>query len=80
VIAFARSRGNEHAITVAGRLLVPLAAASPDAWWADTSVELPEDLAGTTWKSILSDQSAAASSSLRVGSLFSALPTAVLAN
>jgi (1->4)-alpha-D-glucan 1-alpha-D-glucosylmutase len=80
IVAFARSLGNEHAITVAGRLLCTRASASDDRWWGDTSLELPDDLAGISWRSIPSGQTVQAASSVAVAPLLSALPTAVLAN
>lgn len=80
VVAFARSRGTEHVITIAGRLLCTLAAAPADTWWGDTTLELPPQFAGISWRSIPSGQSVAASPSLRLGALLSTLPTAVLAN
>jgi len=79
VFAFARSRESQHVITIAGRLLSTLSAKSSVEWWADTTLELPPELEGITWRSVLSGQSVA-SSSLRVSALLSTLPTAVLAN
>jgi (1->4)-alpha-D-glucan 1-alpha-D-glucosylmutase len=81
VLAFARSDGARHVITVAGRRLCTLTASSPDDWWGDTRVELPTDLRGMEWKSQLgSPQLVGVAPSLHAASLLSALPTAVLAN
>jgi (1->4)-alpha-D-glucan 1-alpha-D-glucosylmutase len=80
VVAFARSSETDHTITLAGRLLCTLATSETTAWWGDTAVELPPDLQGIRWKNLPGGQAVGPASTLRVDSLFSALPTAVLAN
>jgi len=80
VVAFVRSLGTTHCVTIAGRLLCTLATSTPEEWWGNTTVELPAELQGIEWSSQLGSQRIAATREIRIAPLLSALPTAVLAN
>jgi (1->4)-alpha-D-glucan 1-alpha-D-glucosylmutase len=84
VLAFARRRGPEVAITLATRLHTPLLTdegpllPSPETWM-DTSIELPEDLAATGLRNVFTGEPVETTGqTLRVAEVLSGFPGALL--
>jgi (1->4)-alpha-D-glucan 1-alpha-D-glucosylmutase len=82
VVAFARTFGETHIVTVVPRLVGEwIAAGRPAEWWGDTSVELPLNFAGTKLRSRLTEQDVVPSHGrLALATLFHTIPVAVLAD
>ncbi len=81
VIAFARSQGGRHAITVVPRVVCGLAGSSAAEWWGDTKVELPADACTERWKAaILHEDLDPMDGATGVASLLSKLPVMVMVN
>ncbi|MEJ7820506.1 MAG: hypothetical protein WKF44_09405, partial [Rubrobacteraceae bacterium] len=85
VLAFARRRGPEVAITLATRLHAPLLTDEgpllpPPETWTDTSIELPEDLTGMELRNVLTGASVSVEGpNLPVAGLLRNFPGALLA-
>lgn len=84
VLAFARRRGPEVAITLATRLHAPLLTDEgpllpPPETWTDTSIELPEDLAATGLRNVFTGEPVETTGqTLRVAEVLSGFPGALL--
>jgi (1->4)-alpha-D-glucan 1-alpha-D-glucosylmutase len=72
VVAFARTLNDQRVLVIASRLASP-------ATLADTTLELPSDLANQTWRSRIFPDAPAAKK-LELGSLLSTIPVAVLSD
>jgi (1->4)-alpha-D-glucan 1-alpha-D-glucosylmutase len=80
VLAFARAWEDRCVVTVAARLVHELPEIEADAWWDDTTIELPRTASGHTWCSqIVRAQPAIEAGTVKLGSLLRTLPLAVLA-
>jgi (1->4)-alpha-D-glucan 1-alpha-D-glucosylmutase len=82
IVAFARVLGDEAAITLACRLPLSMLAdaeASDQAeFWGDTVVSLPADLAGLTWRDVLSERALPVQGSIPVRDLLVGQTVALL--
>ena len=80
VVAFARVAGDHYVVTIASRLVDQVHEADPDAWWGDTTVELPAAPAGRAWRSQIGRPEVEVEhGAVKLGSLLRTLPLAVLA-
>ncbi len=82
VCAFARTRGDEAAIVVVPRLVAGLLGEGEGppigAIWGDTSLALPDELAGGRYTDVLTGQSLAGERTLPLAGLLGRLPVALL--
>jgi len=83
VCTFARRLDERALIAIVPRLTVALLADGQtlpcgDAVWADTATDLPEDLAGRSWRNVLTGERHAAASTLRLANALAAFPVGLL--
>jgi len=78
VIAFAREHAGQCAITIAVCHTATGSSASPD-WWTDTAVELPHELRGRCWRSVVIPGEFQAGDFVEIGGPFVNLPMIVAA-
>ncbi|MCO5732027.1 malto-oligosyltrehalose synthase [Rhizobium sp. SSA_523] len=83
VVGYSRSHGQERLVVLVPRLLFKAVGAQgttlPDAgFWQDTTVSLPDGLAGTGYRNLLTGEPVAAQSDLPLAQLFKDQPFAVL--
>jgi (1->4)-alpha-D-glucan 1-alpha-D-glucosylmutase len=78
VVAFARSHGERHVLTIATRLSSRLGAG--DDRWGDTRLELPAELGDVRWRSWLASDSSVYHGTLQLSTLLRTIPVAVLAD
>jgi (1->4)-alpha-D-glucan 1-alpha-D-glucosylmutase len=79
VVAFVRSVGDSHVVTIAPRLVCSLLQHGDGASaWGDTRVILPRQLAGRAGRCVLDSNDAAACDTLELGTLLRTIPVAVL--
>ena len=80
-IAFARSFGATHAITIVPRLVGSLTESTSSNWWTDIAVELPDDLRDARWTSqLLTASIQSAEGVLQIVAASDKLPVMVLLN
>lgn len=80
-IAFARSFGGKHVITVVPRLVGSLVESASSTWWNDVAVELPADVQEEQWTSqVLTASIRSADGLLRIVAAPDKLPVMVVLN
>ncbi|MEX0659513.1 MAG: malto-oligosyltrehalose synthase [Egibacteraceae bacterium] len=82
-VAYARVGTDGDALLVVvprlpGSVMAGTGAPPVGALWADTALELPDELAGTTWSSLLTGERHAGASSVPLSALCATLPVALL--
>lgn len=80
VVAFVRSFEQHHVVTIAPRLICSLLKAAPSEWWADTAIELPDDVRGSILQSRLVERETTPThGKLELAALLRVIPFDVLA-
>jgi (1->4)-alpha-D-glucan 1-alpha-D-glucosylmutase len=79
VVAFARSLGDQHTVTIASRLVYTLDRADASDWWSGTRIVLPESLRGSGWRSVFDPSAEPGPGTLELADLLRTIPVAVLA-
>ncbi|HUU67371.1 MAG TPA: malto-oligosyltrehalose synthase [Methyloceanibacter sp.] len=85
VVAFARVSGTQAVVTIVPRTALNLLSGEstplvPDERWGDTVVALPPNLAGQSWRDVVTGEVHSSQGHLSVGEALGRFPVAVLAN